>query len=596
LTTLLKQRTEEEDTTKTRKLVLIIAVTLMAALAIPVHAAAQDKQDHAKNHHHYKLIDMGTFGGPQSYFVYPDFTSEANVNNEGMAAGWADTPFPDPYPSFCFWDCYIDRAFQWTNGVRTDLGVLPGGSSSQPSWVSASGLISGWSQNGKIDPLVAGFPENRAVLWKDGIIRDLGTLPQPEGGYESLGFAVNSTGLVVGVATNTVPDANSMFGYGYEARAFVWDEQNGMQDLGTLGGTDAQAVLVNERGQVAGYSYTNSAPSSACASLGMSLTTGTFFWDKKNGMVNIGGLGGTCTNVLGFNNRGQIVGLSFLTGDQIIHAFRWDRAEGLKDLGTLGGNYAVAYANNDSGDVVGGSALPGGVPIDAAIWRNGGIIDLGGLPGGCGSFGFWINASDQVVGNAFNDCTFETTTGFLWEDGAPMADLNALIVPGSGFFVPAGNTINDRGEISANGVNADQHEHAVLLIPCDENHPGIEGCDYSLVDASTAAQSSVPRHLPNGTRRLPQSWRSNRYQVPGMARATIGTASEGTDPRPSASTNGNGLTEDFLAADNRMVSLSSKVGDKCTPRGHPCEGVPCCPGLVCKLSGGSTRVGYACEP
>src|SRR5208283_60395 len=45
-----------------------------------------------------------------------------------------------------------------------------------------------------------------------------------------------------------------------------------------------------------------------------------------------------------------------------------------------------------------------------------------------------------------------------------------------------------------------------------------------------------------------------------------------------------------------MVSLSSKVVRKCTPRGHPCEGVPCCPGLVCKFSGGLTRAGYACEP
>ena len=490
------------------------ALLLLTTLVVTVQLSAQDKQDHQRQHHHYKLVDMDTFGGPQSYFVYPDFTSEANVNDAGVAAGWADTPFPDPYPNFCFWDCYIDRAFQWKNGVRTDLGVLPAGASSQPSWVSASGLISGWSQNGEIDPLVTAFPESHAVLWTDGHIRDLGVLP--EGGYESLGFAVNGSGLVVGLATNTVPDQYSMFGFGYQARAFVWGEQDGMQDLGTLGGTDAQALLVNEHGQVTGYSYTSSAPSAACASqgLGLSLTTGTFFWDKESGMMDIGGLGGTCTNVLGFNNRGQIVGLSFLTGDQIIHAFLWDRAMGLKDLGTLGGNFAIAYAINDSGDVVGGSDLPNGQP-DAALWRKGGITDLGGLPGGCGSFAFWINASDQVVGNAFNDCTFQTTTGFLWEHGSPMVDLNALIVPGSGFFVPAGNTINDRGEISATAVSAAQDEHAVLLIPCDENHRGIEGCDYSMVDASAAPQNPGP--VPNATQHSTRSRRTNRNRIPTLS-------------------------------------------------------------------------------
>jgi hypothetical protein len=71
----------------------------------------------------------------------------------------------------------------------------------QPAWISANGLITGWSQNGEIDPLVTGFPESHAVLWKDSKIRDLGTLPQ--GGYESLGLSVNNGGLVVGLATNT---------------------------------------------------------------------------------------------------------------------------------------------------------------------------------------------------------------------------------------------------------------------------------------------------------------------------------------------------------------------------------------------------------
>ena len=47
----------------------IIALSLFAALAIPVQLPAQDKAkpDHHHKYHHYQLNDVGTFGGPSSY-------------------------------------------------------------------------------------------------------------------------------------------------------------------------------------------------------------------------------------------------------------------------------------------------------------------------------------------------------------------------------------------------------------------------------------------------------------------------------------------------------------------------------------------------
>jgi probable HAF family extracellular repeat protein len=200
--------------------------------------------------------------------------------------------------------------------------------------MSRSGLVAGVSENGENDPLVPGFPQFRAVLWQNGGITDLGTL---EGGYESIANAVNSKGEVVGMFTNTTPDPNSIFGLGYQTRAFLW--QDGvMQDLGTLGGSDAAAFLINERGQVVGWSYLSSVPNIGCwgGFPTINIATGSFLWDKENGMRNLGSLGGMCTTALAINNRGQIVGISSFKGEKAWHAFIWDGS--IHDLGgSLGG-------------------------------------------------------------------------------------------------------------------------------------------------------------------------------------------------------------------------------------------------------------------
>src|SRR6266849_6638941 len=147
---------------KTKFRMLLAAITfsaalalLFAALALPGRLAAQHNQDNNQDpnrrHHHYTLIDLGTFGGPTSYFMGG---FDGILNNHGTAAGWADTSTPDPFPSFCFNpDCFVSHAFQWQGGVLTDLGTLAAGWSSSAFWISGNGLIVGNSQNGQIDPL-----------------------------------------------------------------------------------------------------------------------------------------------------------------------------------------------------------------------------------------------------------------------------------------------------------------------------------------------------------------------------------------------------------------------------------------------------------
>jgi len=437
------------------------------------------KQSFAQPRTRYSLIDLGTFGGPQSYVNIPDISYAPVLNNSGTVAGWADTLVPDPYPDVCFdGDCLVAHAFQWQHGVRNDLGVLSGGVSSQANWISSNGLIAGISQNGEIDPLVPGFPEFRAVMWRNGQITDLGTLG---GGYESIATSVNGRGQVAGFAINTTADPDSMFGLGFQTRAFLW--QNGaMQDLGTLGtGTNAMALLMNERGQVAGNSYTSSQPSDTCAQAEVgTLATDAFLWD--NGvMTDLGNFGGTCTFAFDLNNRGEVVGGSRLAGDQEQHPFLWNGRK-LIDLGTFGGTLGTAIALNDNSDAAGWASYSGDQVFHAALWRNGKITDLGTVEGDSASFAFSINALSQVVGVSVPPGgDFDSAHAFLWDAGL-MIDLNTLISGGGSLRLTEPETINDRGEIAGNGFDADGNQHAFLLVPCDEQST-TEGCDEVAADS-----------------------------------------------------------------------------------------------------------------
>jgi probable HAF family extracellular repeat protein len=376
---------------------MAVVITVSAALATPVPSAAQE-QEKPHFHHHYKLIDLETFGGPESYIngydlLVPYFGDAQDVNNAGTLVGWADTSKVDPYcksgnsygnfcfnldqPASCFGQIgcpgHVSHAFLWAGGSKTDLGALPGGLNSATAWISANGLIAGASQNSETDPLDPGFPEDRAVLWRNGEIIDLGTLP--EGGYESGAQAVNSRGQVVGWAYNTISDPYFFIGfssviynyyqpvYPYQERAFFW-ENGAMRDLGTLGtGNDALAMAINERGQVIGISYTSSTPNqvaTGCSFNGSPIpTVDPFLWDKQSGMIDLGTLGGTCGFPAWISDHGQVVGWSDLGGDLVNHPFRWTKAGDMQDLGTLGGSFGQASMTNDSGEVVGGATLAG---------------------------------------------------------------------------------------------------------------------------------------------------------------------------------------------------------------------------------------------
>jgi len=150
------------------------------------------------------------------------------------------------------------------------------------------------------------------------------------------------------------------------------------------------------------------------------------------------------------------------------------------------------------------------------------MIDLGVLPGDSCANAYVVNSRGQVVGTSENEADCLIPTGehaFLWENGGRMVDLNSLIAPGSSLELTFAFAINGNGEMVGTGVpsgcapeNVEFCGHAYVLIPCDENHPGIDGCDYSLVDASAMLPSrpAFRAALPQSPDAAP-SWRNHRF-------------------------------------------------------------------------------------
>jgi probable HAF family extracellular repeat protein len=401
--------------------------------------------------------------------------------------GGADSPVPNPSGAnpnpLIGNEIFVNTAFKWKDGVLTNLGTLPGGYNSFAASINASGQVVGTSENGETD-LLQGYPQSHPVLWKDGEVSDLGTL----GGYEGVAFQSNNRGLIVGVATNAVPDSFPGFPncivYGQQSHAFLW--RNGvMQDLGTLGGTHSTAEFVNDRGQIAGASYTNATLNAVATGCGQLLPTqNPFLWEEGR-MIDLGTLGGDFGDVAGINNSGQVAGISDVVGDLTYHAFLWDQESGMKDLGTLGGTFSQADALTEAGEVVGGSTTLNDQGFDAFLWKDGVMTDLGILPGDCATGAYAVNSKEQIVGDSF--LCDGSTRPFLWESGQ-MISLQDFVPLASGFRLGEPSSINDRGEIAGYGFLSNGDSHAFLLIPCDENHPEIQGCDYSLVAATSSAQ------------------------------------------------------------------------------------------------------------
>ena len=329
----------------------------------------------------------------------------------------------------------------------TDLGALIGMpyTSIWQQTINNGGVIAGYANSSADDIANSTFFGDSAFLWKNGTITPLPGLP---GAIDTVPFSLNNNGTVVGRST---PD-------GQRSHAVLWDH-GVIRALGELPGDNKSASLqINDRGQAVGYSRQPVAD-------GNHLRAVVWYKGKISRLSSLPG-GDGWEEALGINQEGQIVGFAG-PAPGLEHIALWDK-DGVHDLGTLGGDWGEAIAINNKGQVVGVSAnvLGSGDPF---LWENGVLTDLGVLPGDVGGGALGINNQGQVVGASGTELvngnfgSIYTSHAMLWENGV-MTDLQTKIPAGSGWTITAALGINDRGQIVAQGVY-NGVLRAVLLTP-----------------------------------------------------------------------------------------------------------------------------------
>ena len=267
------------------------------------------------------------------------------------------------------------RAYQWSSGTLTDLGVIAG-TYSEAVGIDDSGRIAGWSSS-----TTNGSP-NRAFRWQSGVRTPLGTLSA--GTYaESYAYGMNNAGAVVGQSTAVMGE-----------HAFLYSGST-MMDLHALmpaGAFTSTATAIN-----------NSAAPQIAGTYRVDSGTLQAFYLNNGAFTAITGWGGQQTIPLAINDSAWVVGhgdTNNPTNDY--HAFLWRNGQ-IQDIGTLGGGQSKAMAVNDAGQIVG--SADSATDRNAFVWQNNVMYDLNKLiPAGTNwrlGSATGINELGQIVGDGF---------------------------------------------------------------------------------------------------------------------------------------------------------------------------------------------------
>jgi len=276
---------------------------------------------------------------------------------------------------------------------------------------------------------------------------------------------INNNGRIAGSATGSD-------GISYPA---IHDAGSGIAILGSLGiptwyGFSGEATSINNRGQVVGYSFIDG------------LTRHAFLY-SDGVMTDLGSTGGYSA-ALRINDAGQAVGFTSDTWNGVANAVLYSDGA-MTIINPFDGPRNESYARgiNNAGQVV-GEALTNAFTFNAFMYAGGASRNLGTLRGGRNSVAFAINDSGLAVGIAdypyralcqdpytyqYFRCIKYAQHGFLYENGV-MKDLNSMI-SADDWDLEWAVDINNRGQITGygrlNGVF-----RAYVLSPCEARGNG----------------------------------------------------------------------------------------------------------------------------
>jgi len=279
-------------------------------------------------------------------------------------------------------------------------------------------------------------------------LTDLGLFP---GGTASRGLAINNSGQIIGLSTDS----------SFALQRPLWDASSGAI-IGMADNWDPASTAVPERRNDVGEMIGSEV-----------IRTGTLYegvyWNSTGqafGLPPFAGVdplfGAVHTYGHGINNLGQMVGASKDgTPNHFLHAVLWQTKDTPpQDLGFLGKgayvDYSEAYGINDLAHVVGNSAI--GTATRGFLWRDGRMIDLGVLNGQVVSEARAINNYGCIAGKS-------NLYPVIWKYDVANSNSTPVIqqlpIP-PGFFSAQPMGVSDSADVAGYAGSPNIDAHAVL--------------------------------------------------------------------------------------------------------------------------------------